>query len=121
MRPLACCRKDFRRLLAWKPIRRSIRRSIKDLSRFEHWRTGEIACLRRPPLTNGGPQQLTQRSTPGARRDSLGLVTPLPPDTGDRFASPWGQDPLHRIINGLAPPVKRYVLKYSRALASGSA
>jgi hypothetical protein len=39
-----------------------------------------------------------------------------------RFQSepPWGQEPLHRIINGLAPPVKRYVRKYSSALASGS-
>ena len=31
--------------------------------------------------------------------------------------TPWEKELLHRIINGLALPVKRYVLKYGSALA----
>ena len=37
-----------------------------------------------------------------------------------RKNEPLGGRTPHRIFNGPAPPVKRYVLKYSRALASGS-
>ena len=51
---------------------------------------------------------------------SFGPLITAPSGAGDKFVPPWGQEPLHRIINGLAPPVKRYVLKYSSALASGS-
>ena len=98
---------------------------------------------RRPPpvqsFTPYPPIHLADLSRPAARQPSRpGLPIPqlLPPrrrhrphlrpvllsSRDARFQSepPWGQEPLHRISNSLAPPVKRYVLKCSSALASGS-
>ena len=72
------------------------------------------------PATSSASLSIPQLLPPRRRhRPDPGQLTGLG-DTRFQSEPPWGQEPMHRIINGLAPPVKRYVLKYSSALASGS-
>ena len=72
------------------------------------------------PPASSASVPLAQLLAPRRRQRPGPLPARRPGCTRLQTEPPWGQEPLHRIINGLAPPVKRYVLKYSSALASGS-